>query len=199
MMPQQRVGLRAAGAAGAAAPARAALLRRRLVPAAARPDARVAPNALLGAGPPPARTAPPGRAAAAAAARGVAPLDDSARARLALGTALRNIGWISFWAQLALTSVAAVILLFSVGVTSGGTLAVSGLDFCTLAAVACGAVATGLSWTWIRAGRRLSALQDVRVQACLGTVLASVNVNLVGLGAAVLGLQATTGALVAKT
>jgi hypothetical protein len=195
MMPQQRVGLRAAGAA--------ALLRRRLAPAAARPDdRRAAPNALLGAGPPPARAALPRRvaaAAAAAAARGVVPLDDSARARLALGTALRNIGWISFWAQLALTSVAAVILLFSVGVTSGGTLAVSGLDFCTLAAVACGAVATGLSWTWIRAGRRLSALQDVRVQACLGTVLASVNVNLVGLGAAVLGLQATTGALVAKT
>ncbi len=37
---------------------------------------------------------------------------------LQVGTALRNIGWLSFWAQLTLTVVSAVILLFSVGVTS---------------------------------------------------------------------------------
>ncbi len=38
--------------------------------------------------------------------------------RLAVGTALRNIGWLSFWGQLVLTVVSAVILLFSVGVTN---------------------------------------------------------------------------------
>lgn len=50
---------------------------------------------------------------------------------LAVGTALRNIGWLSFWSQLALTVVSAVILLFSVGVTGqvGGVSAAVRLCF----------------------------------------------------------------------
>jgi hypothetical protein len=35
-----------------------------------------------------------------------------------VGTALRNIGWISFWSQLVLSIVSAVVLLFSTGVTA---------------------------------------------------------------------------------
>lgn len=122
------------------------------------------------------------------------------REMLQLGTALRNIGWLAFWSQLILTSVAAVILLFSTGVTTiGSKLSLNAMDICTLVGVGAGLFTTALSWTWIRAGRRLGMLQPIKVQQCLGSVLASVNINLVGMGAAIVGLQATVGTLVAKT
>ena len=118
---------------------------------------------------------------------------------LQLGTALRNIGWLSFWSQLILTTVSGVILLFSTGMTSSGTLSINPMDICTLVGVACGLVTTMLSWTWIRAGRRLGFLQQVKLQQVFGTVLVSTNLNLVGMGATILGLQAVVGSLVAKT
>lgn len=118
---------------------------------------------------------------------------------LQLGTALRNIGWLSFWGQLILTTVSGVILLFSTGVTSKGAISISPIDVFTFFGVAAGLITTALSWSWIRAGRRLGFLQEVKLQQVMATVLASTNLNLLGMGAAILGLQATTGALVAKT
>jgi len=118
---------------------------------------------------------------------------------LRLGTALRNIGWLSFWGQLILTTVSGVILLFSSEITSKGVFSINPMDICTLVGVACGLITTMLSWTWIRTGRRLGFLQEVRLEQCLGTVLASTNLNLIGLGATILGLQATVGTLVGKT
>jgi hypothetical protein len=119
--------------------------------------------------------------------------------KLQLGTALRRIGWMSFWSQLVLTSVAAVILLFSTGVTADGGLSIGPMDACTLVGVVCGLITTFLSWTWIRAGRALSFLQEVKLQHCMATVLASTNLSLIGMGATLLGLQATIGTLVSKT
>ena len=118
---------------------------------------------------------------------------------LQVGTALRNLGWLAFWGQLILTTVSAVILLFSTGVTSQGALSINPIDICTFIGVACGLITTGLSWTWIRAGRRLAYLQEVNINQCMMTVFASTNLNLVGMGAAILGLQATVGSLVGKT
>jgi hypothetical protein len=116
-----------------------------------------------------------------------------------LGVALRNIGWISFWAQLILSTVSGVVLLFSTGVTSGGSFAPNPTDVCTIVGVLSGLVATMLSWTWVRAGRALQEGKKVKLQQCMGTVLASTRLNLIGLGATVVGLQAAVGALVAKT
>lgn len=45
-------------------------------------------------------------------------LDERQEDMLRAGTALRNIGWLSFWGQLALTVVSTTILLFSTGVPS---------------------------------------------------------------------------------
>lgn len=118
---------------------------------------------------------------------------------LQLGTALRNIGWISFWSQLILSTVSGVVLLFSMGVTSGGAITANPIDVCTLIGVGSGLVTSMLSWTWIRAGRRLGELKEIKLQQCMGTVLASTNLNLVGMGATIIGLQATVGGLVAKT
>jgi hypothetical protein len=131
----------------------------------------------------------------ASAAMGAISASESAQ----LGTALRNIGWISFWAQLILSTVSGVVLLFSTGVTSGGAFAPSPTDVCTLVGVASGLLATFLSWTWVRAGKALQEGKMVKLQQCMGTVLVSTRLNLIGLGATVVGLQAAVGALVAKT
>ena len=119
--------------------------------------------------------------------------------RLQLGTALRNLGFISFWAQLVLSVVSGVVLLFSMGVTSGGSIITSPTDVCTLIGVGCGLFTSMLSWSWIRAGRKLGELKEIKLLQCLGTVLASTNLNLVGMGATIVGLQASVGGLVAKT
>ena len=119
--------------------------------------------------------------------------------KLELGTALRNIGWLSFWSQLVLSTVSCVILLFSTGITSQGGFSIGTMDACTVIGAACALITTFLSWTWIRAGRRLSMLKEVKLQYCISTVLASTNLNLIGMGATLLGLQATVGSLVGKT
>jgi hypothetical protein len=51
-------------------------------------------------------------------------LDERQEDMLRVGTALRNIGWLSFWGQLILTVVSTTILLFSTGVPAGGGLSV---------------------------------------------------------------------------
>jgi hypothetical protein len=123
---------------------------------------------------------------------------------LAAGTALRNIGWLSFWSQLTLNVVAAIILVFSTGATSAGAgIALSPLDFCTLGGVICGIISTFLAWLNIRTGRRIGAgliaPQNIQLSRIAGTILASSNLNLLGLGASIIGLQATIGSLVGKT
>ena len=126
-------------------------------------------------------------------------LTEQQREQLKLGTALRKIGWISFYAQLVLSTVSGVILLFSSGITSSGALSVNPLDACTLVGVAGGLITSFLSWGWIRAGRRLAFLQDVKLQTVLATILAGTNLNLASMGATIIGLQATVGSLVGKT
>lgn len=129
--------------------------------------------------------------------------NEAAQDLLAAGTALRNIGWLSFWSQLSLNVVAAVILLFSTGAASAGAgvpVALSPLDICTMGGVLCGLISTFLAWANIRTGRRIGAgFQDIRLSKVVSGVLASSNLNLVGLGASILGLQATIGSLVGKT
>eukprot|EP00887_Chlorella_sp_A99_P002916 scaffold6.g2916.t1 len=101
------------------------------------------------------------------------------RGVLQVGTALRNIGWLSFWAQLVLNTVSAVILLFSTGVSGAGRVALSFIDIATL-----GGECSGLAvWDW-----RWSTVRDVKLAGVAGTVLASTNLNL-----------ATVGSLVSKT
>ncbi|KAI8113832.1 hypothetical protein M9435_003823 [Picochlorum sp. BPE23] len=119
--------------------------------------------------------------------------------KLQLGTALRNIGWLSFWSQLILSTVSGVVLLFSMGITAGGSFSATPTDICTLVGVGCGLLTSMLSWTWIRSGRKLEEMKSIKLQQCMGTVLASTNLNLLGMGATILGLQANVGTLVAKT
>ena len=121
----------------------------------------------------------------------------------------RKVGWGSFWTQLALSIASAGILLFSVAFTAQNGPAVS------LSATLFGVVASFLSTFWTygytRLARRLRALAAaaarggplpadmVRKGDVVATLRAGCYVNLAGLAATLLGLQATVGLLVAKT
>lgn len=126
-------------------------------------------------------------------------LDERQEDMLRVGTALRNIGWLSFWGQLVLTVVSTTILLFSTGVPSGGGVSFTFVDIATLFGIVCGYISTFLAWSYTRAGRKLGMLQDVKLPSISGTVIANSNLNLLGLGATIISLQAIVGGLVAKT
>ncbi|KFM23060.1 hypothetical protein F751_0444 [Auxenochlorella protothecoides] len=87
------------------------------------------------------------------------PVSAAAKNALAMGTALRNIGWLSFWAQLTLTIVASGILIFSTGIISQNPTELSFIDVCTLGGLVTSMISTFLAWTYIRAGRKLGQLK----------------------------------------
>lgn len=118
---------------------------------------------------------------------------------LRVGTALRNIGWLSFWGQLVLTVVSTVILLFSAGTVAGTTASFTFMDIANLFGIVCGYISTFLAWSYTRAGRKLGMLQEVKLPSIAGTVIANSNLNLLGMGATIISLQAIVGSLVAKT
>ena len=115
-----------------------------------------------------------------------------------LSTAIRNIGWISFWSQFVLSVVSGVVLLFSTGATSGAA-QVSPTDALTATGVLTGLIAAFISWGLVRTGRLIAEGKQVKLEFVMAAVLASTRLNLIGLGATILGMQASIGALVAKT
>jgi len=115
-----------------------------------------------------------------------------------LSTAIRNIGWISFWSQFVLSVVSGVVLLFSTGATSGAA-QVSPTDALTATGVLTGLIAAFISWGLVRTGRLIAEGKQVKLEFVMAAVLASTRLNLIGLGATILGMQASIGGLVAKT
>lgn len=122
---------------------------------------------------------------------------------MAVSRRLRRGGTVGFWAQLVLSTVSAVILAFSIlfkGFTKGTD---AGLYFILI-----GMLASFLSSAWsfgyTRLARQLAnsasdptkAPPRAQVQS---TLQFGVGINLLGLGATIVGLQATTGLLFAKT
>ncbi|KAI3716015.1 hypothetical protein L6452_23050 [Arctium lappa] len=113
----------------------------------------------------------------------------------------KRLGSLGFWGQLVCTIVAAVILSFSVVITGKIT------SPATFYATAGGIVAAFLSVFWsfgyIRLSDRLrKTVNDPSKAPPRGEVVKSlkngITVNLLGIGAAILGMQATVGLLVAK-
>ncbi|KAJ9537891.1 hypothetical protein OSB04_030624 [Centaurea solstitialis] len=113
----------------------------------------------------------------------------------------KRLGSLGFWGQLVCTTVAAVILSFSIVITGKITSPAS------FYATAGGIVAAFLSVFWsfgyIRLSDRLrKTVNDPSKAPPRGEVVKSlkngITVNLLGIGAAILGMQATVGLLVAK-
>lgn len=121
--------------------------------------------------------------------------------------ACRRCGWLSFWVQLILTTVAAVIILFSLAFTAqaaGPSIA----NYLTLFGIFMGFLSTFWSFGYMRLATKLrafleaSSLEDapkIRRSDVINMLEKGAIINVIGAGAAMLALQATIGLLVAKT
>lgn len=154
-------------------------------------------------------TYPNRHASAPIAAAYNSPNEDSEKAKLAqvakrleaTSRYFKRLGSLGFWGQLVCTIVAAVILSFSVVITGKIT------SPATFYATSGGIVAAFLSVFWsfgyIRLSDRLRKTANDPSKAppradVVKSLKNGIAVNLLGMGAAILGMQATVGLLVAK-
>ncbi|KAL8541479.1 hypothetical protein ACS0TY_002666 [Phlomoides rotata] len=137
------------------------------------------------------------------------PSDESEKAKLAqvskrlekTSRSFKRLGSFGFWGQLVSTIVAAVILSFSVVIT--GKITSPTTFYLTAGGVAAGFVSVFWSFGYIRLSDRLRRTANDPSKAppradVVRSLKNGIVVNLLGLGAAILGMQATVGLLVAK-
>lgn len=113
----------------------------------------------------------------------------------------KRLGGLGFWGQLVCTIVAAVILSFSVVIT--GKITSPATFYATAGGIVAGFLSVFWSFGYIRLSDRLrKTANDPSKAPPRGEVVKSlkngITVNLLGIGAAILGMQATVGMLVAK-
>ncbi|KAL7002857.1 Protein TIC 21, chloroplastic [Sarracenia purpurea var. burkii] len=137
------------------------------------------------------------------------PNDESEKAKLAQvskrleSTAryFKKLGSLGFWGQLVCTVVAAVILSFSVVIT--GKITSPATFYATAGGIVAGFISVFLSFGYIRLSEKLRRTANDPSKAppradVVRSLRNGIVVNLLGMGAAVLGMQATVGLLVAK-
>lgn len=135
------------------------------------------------------------------------PISEVARQNLmSAAFACRRGGWLAFWVQLVLSSVAGVIVLFSMAFTSQTGPQIS--LYLTLFGIALGFLSTFWSFGYTRLSRKLLAFLNysgvgeppkIRRSDVINMLEKGAFINVLGAGASMLGLQATIGLLVAKT
>uniref|UniRef100_A0A7N0TMG1 Protein TIC 21, chloroplastic n=1 Tax=Kalanchoe fedtschenkoi TaxID=63787 RepID=A0A7N0TMG1_KALFE len=113
----------------------------------------------------------------------------------------RRLGNLGFWGQLVCTLVSAVILSLSVVVT--GKITSPATFYATAGGIAAAFISVFWSFGYIRLSERLkkTSYDPSKAPPCADVVKSLKNgilVNLLGMGAAILGMQATVGLLVAK-
>lgn len=139
----------------------------------------------------------------------VSPNDDAEKAKLAqvakrlenTSRYFRRLGNLGFWGQLVCTVVAAVILAFSVVIT--GKVTSPATFYATAGGIAAAFISIFWSFGYIRLSDKLrkTANDPSKAPARADVVKSLKNgiaLNLLGMGAAILGMQATVGLLVAK-
>lgn len=116
----------------------------------------------------------------------------------------RRFGWFSFWYQLSLTTVAAIVTLFSMAFSSQQS-PMSALYF-TLFGVITGCLSTFWSFGYVRLSRKLRLFLDdsagskkVRRSDVINMLEKGAIINVLGAGSSLIGLQSTIGILVART
>ncbi|XP_057493691.1 protein TIC 21, chloroplastic-like [Actinidia eriantha] len=137
------------------------------------------------------------------------PNDDPEKAKLAqvskrlesTSRYFKRLGSFGFWGQLVCTVVAAVILSFSVVVT--GKITSPATFYATAGGIAAGFVSVFWSFGYIRLSDKLRRTANDPSKAppradVVKSLKNGIVLNLLGMGAAVLGMQATVGLLVAK-
>ncbi|XP_062223859.1 protein TIC 21, chloroplastic-like [Phragmites australis] len=113
----------------------------------------------------------------------------------------KNLGTLGFWSQLVCTIVSAGILSFSTVVTGKVTAPIT--FYSTAAGIAAAFISVFWSFGYIRLSERLRRTTKEPAKAppradVVKSLKNGILLNILGMGAAVLGMQATVGALVAK-
>ncbi|CDO97219.1 unnamed protein product [Coffea canephora] len=138
-----------------------------------------------------------------------APNDDAEKAKLAqvakrlesTSRYFKRLGGLGFWGQLVCTLVAAVILSFSVVIT--GKITSPATFYATAGGIAAAFISVFWSFGYIRLSEKLRKTANDPSKAppradVVKSLKNGIVVNLLGMGAAILGMQATVGLLVAK-
>ncbi|XP_044507471.1 protein TIC 21, chloroplastic [Mangifera indica] len=137
------------------------------------------------------------------------PIDESEQAKLAqvakrlenTSRSFKRLGGLGFWGQLVLTVVAAVILSFSIVVT--GKITSPATFYATAGGIAAAFISVFWSFGYIRLSEKLRKTASDPSKAppradVVKNLKTGIVVNLLGMGATILGMQATVGLLVAK-
>ncbi|XP_030444040.2 protein TIC 21, chloroplastic-like [Syzygium oleosum] len=137
------------------------------------------------------------------------PNDDAEKAKLAQVTKrlentsryFRRLGNLGFWGQLVCTVVAAVILSFSVVIT--GKVTSPATFYATAGGIAAAFISVFWSFGYIRLSEKLRKTANDPSKApfradVVKSLKNGIMLNLLGMGAAILSMQATVGLLVAK-
>ncbi|XP_022952785.1 protein TIC 21, chloroplastic [Cucurbita moschata] len=139
----------------------------------------------------------------------VPPNDEAEKAKLAqvakrlekTSRYFKRLGNLGFWGQLVCTIVAAVILSFSVVVT--GKITSPATFYATAGGIVAAFISVFWSFGYIRLSDKLQRTANQPSKAppradVVNSLKNGIVVNLLGMGAAILGMQATVGLLVAK-
>ncbi|KAI5661134.1 hypothetical protein M9H77_20457 [Catharanthus roseus] len=113
----------------------------------------------------------------------------------------KRLGSLGFWGQLVCTVVAAVILSFSVVIT--GRITSPATFYATAGGIAAAFISVFWSFGYIRLSEKLRRTANEPSKAppradVVKSLKNGIGLNLLGMGAAILGMQATVGLLVAK-
>ncbi|XP_071685932.1 protein TIC 21, chloroplastic-like [Rutidosis leptorrhynchoides] len=113
----------------------------------------------------------------------------------------KRLGSLGFWGQLVSTIVAAVILSFSVVIT--GKVTSPATFYATAGGIVAAFISVFMSFGYIRLSDRLRKTVNNPEKApprsdVINSLKTGIVVNILGMGAAILGMQATVGLLVAK-
>ena len=131
--------------------------------------------------------------------------ESSARENLQkVGALLKKLGWFGFWGQFSLTTVSAVMTVFSVVFTKPSSLAAKFSLYLVLIGVLAGFFSTYWTFGYVQLSRKIRrSVKDVASAPKKSGVLRNLSIgvtgNLVGMGTTLLGMQAVVGFLVAKT
>jgi len=111
---------------------------------------------------------------------------------------VRSLAFVSFWLQLPLSIVSGCILIFSVYFTNQPTTDVT--RWFTLVGVVCAFISTFFADAFLRLARKsLDQGKHVSKTFLLQNLVRNININLLGIGITIIGLQASVGTLVTKT
>lgn len=136
-------------------------------------------------------------------------VSDIARKNLEMAAnACRRCGWLAFWVQLVLNTVAAVIVIFSLAFATTSNAGPSITNVLTMCGIGLGFLSTFWSFGYMRLAKKLrqfliapslEGAPRIRRSDVINMLEKGVWINIIGSSCALLALQAIIGLLVAKT